>query len=146
MLARHDRAIDAEDHAAARGVARELALLALLATPVGPTISPRASLYVASDTSWFKWQDAPRVNIRKRRSSRLLLETLVEHRLSIPGKVVPAALLIARGWPGESMRPSSAMSRLYVAVLALRNLGLRDAIVGQDGGYLLDPYVDVLVS
>jgi hypothetical protein len=60
--------------------------------------------------------------------------------------VLPATALVEKGWPGEVMRTTSAMSRLYVTVLGLRNLGLRHILLVQDGGYLLDNEHEVIAS
>jgi hypothetical protein len=49
--------------------------------------------------------------------------------------------LVKATWPGERILPQAALSRVYVTVLMLRNLGLRTILVQRDGGYLLDPNV-----
>jgi hypothetical protein len=43
------------------------------------------------------------------------------------------------------MRPDSARKRLYVAIHALRRLGLEAHLLTRDDGYLLDPDVAILV-
>jgi hypothetical protein len=42
------------------------------------------------------------------------------------------------------LRYNSARSRLYFAIRALRNLGLRDLLLHDSEGYMLDPAVEVL--
>lgn len=146
LVALHARAIDDGDGVGALRIARELATLALAERPnAPPSVSSEPSssaapgLVVGPDLAWFRYMGSRPVHLRRRRASRLLLERLVDDRLARPGTAVPATELIAAGWPGEVIRPQSALSRLYVAVSALRKLGLRDALLGQDGGYLLDP-------
>ena len=141
LVAAHARAIADGDPLTAHRIVRDLASIAL-GEPPASTATPLA-LVIGPGGAWFRWSGGRPVDLRRRRSSRLLLEVLFEQRLARPGKVVPASALVAGGWPGEAIRPESAMSRLYVAVLALRKLGLRDAILSQDGGYLLDPALDV---
>ncbi len=72
-----------------------------------------------------------------------LLAELSEARLRAPGQPISAEALIAAGWPGQSVHPTSAQNRLHVAVNALRKLGLRPLIVTRDDGYLLAPSVRV---
>jgi hypothetical protein len=95
---------------------------------------------------WFRLGRGTTIDLRRRRSQRLILQALVQHRIEWPGQVISAAELVAKGWPGESMLPSSARCRLYVTVLALRNSGLRHVLLAQDGGYLLDPLVEVIAA
>jgi hypothetical protein len=141
LIAAHARAIDDGDNLTALRVVRELASIALGESGAEPTAQP--ALVVGPGTAWFRMNGGDAVDLRRRRASRLVLELLVAQRLARAGEVVPAAALVASGWPGETIRPSSAMSRLYVAILTLRNLGLRDVILAQDGGYLLDPSAEV---
>jgi hypothetical protein len=147
LLAGHDRAIDDGDLDAARRFATELATIARTRTSAPPP-APAAldELVVGHDASWFRWQGGAAVDLRRRRSGRLVFERLVAARLASPGIPVPATTLIAAGWPGDTIRPSSAMSRLYVVVLLLRKLGLREVILAQDGGYLLDPAIELTTA
>jgi hypothetical protein len=109
--------------AVARGDARE----------VSPPIA------VGGDVAWFRVGQGPRVDVRRHRATRLVLRALVEQRLTQPGVPLRIDEIVAFGWPGESMRASSATARVYVAVLALRKLGLRPVLLAQDGGYMIDP-------
>jgi hypothetical protein len=56
------------------------------------------------------------------------------------GDVAMSALeLVDAGWPGEKMRHQAATLRVYTTVRRLRGLGLADALITRDDGYLLDP-------
>jgi predicted ATPase len=74
---------------------------------------------------------------------RRLLDRLTEERLRAPQSVVAVSEMIEAGWPGDKANASSALNRLYVALSALRKLGLKDYLVQQNGGYALS--VGVLV-
>jgi hypothetical protein len=74
---------------------------------------------------------------------RRLLDRLVDFRLSNPGEALSAEALIEAGWPGERMRHTAGLLRVYSAVRRLRRLGLESALVTRDDGYLLDPDIDV---
>ena len=104
------------------------------------------SLFVGPGGMWFRLGLGNKIDLRRRRSARLILQALVQHRIERPGEVVSVEALVAKGWPGEAMQPSSARSRLYVTVLGLRNRGLRHVLLAQDGGYLLDPDLEVLAA
>lgn len=125
---------------AAKRIASAIASLAM----GGAKVTPRAlALIVGPGAAAFRLGNGRPVDLRRRRSLRLVLDVLVQQRIAQPGVAVPAGALIAGGWPGETIRPTSAMSRLYVTILALRKLGLRDIIFAQDGGYLLDPSLEL---
>jgi hypothetical protein len=104
---------------------------------------PSEILYVGRGAAWYRLGEGSTVDLQRRRSLRYILDSLVRHRIVAPGSSLATAELIERGWPGETIRQKAAISRLYVAILALRNEGLREVIRGRTGGYLLDPGVDV---
>ena len=81
-----------------------------------------------------------------RRASFSPLVALVHERRTNPGQPVSAEALIAAGWPDERMAHEAGMNRLKVALATARKLGLRELLVRQDGGYLLDPGVDLTVK
>jgi predicted ATPase len=74
---------------------------------------------------------------------RRLLDRLTEERLRSPQSVVAVSEMIEAGWPGDKANAGSALNRLYVALSALRKLGLKEYLVKQNGGYALS--VGVLV-
>jgi hypothetical protein len=84
-------------------------------------------------------------SLEKRRAVRLVLKRLVDERLARPGMSLTVDDLLAAGWPGERVLRDAGASRVYVALGTLRKLGMRDVIVSRDGGYHLDPLVQVLV-
>ncbi len=51
--------------------------------------------------------------------------------------------MLAAGWPGEKISYASATARVYNAVARLRKVGLADALVTRDDGYLLRPDIEV---
>lgn len=98
-------------------------------------------LEIDVDAAWFRVGTRPRVDLRRRRALRLVLRELSEERARAPGVAIPMDRLIATGWPGEKMLQHAALSRLYVTIRSLRELGLRAALLQQDDGYLLDPAI-----
>ncbi|CAN5924163.1 hypothetical protein BH11MYX4_BH11MYX4_63350 [soil metagenome] len=95
---------------------------------------------------WFRVGSGPRVDLRRRRAPRLVLRALAEERVRSPGVPVSMLRLLEIGWPGEKMLLQARLSRLYVTVRSLRELGLRSALLRQDDGYLLDPAVRMIRS
>lgn len=110
----------------------------------GPRVDAARSIEIGPNGSWFCVDRQSRVDLHRRRATRLVLRALTEQRLRAPGVPVPMKRLIEIGWPGEKMLLHAGMSRLYVTVRSLRDLGLRAALLCQDNGYLLDPSVPIL--
>lgn len=92
---------------------------------------------------WFRIGARAYVDLRRRRAPRLVFRALVEERMREPGSPVSMQQLIAIGWPGEKMRLEAGLSRLYVTIRSLRELGLRSVLLQQDDGYLIDPNVEI---
>ena len=115
-------------------------------TPQPPAAEPNApaDLTLGADARWFLTaeQDAP-VELGRRTSIRLVLAHLVDRLASAPGEPAEVYDLFDVGWPGQEIDPELAAERVYWAVRTLRNLGLRDLLLTQDGGYLLDPKTTV---
>ena len=70
---------------------------------------------------------------------RRVLMALVDAHAYQPGQAVTVDDLIARGWPGEHMRPESKAERVRNAVKRLRRAGLREVLRIRNGAYFLDP-------
>jgi len=108
-------------------------------------LSPDAFV-IAQDGSWFRAPHGDRVDLSKRRSMRAILRALLEHHRSKHQGALPVGTLLEHGWPGERMKASAGANRVYVALSTLRELGLKDAIVSRDEGYLLDPSCKIVVA
>jgi hypothetical protein len=83
------------------------------------------------------------VDLSRRRPLWLVLSALADARLERSGESVGRETLLEAGWQGERMHPEAALNRLYVAIATLRKLGLRDALLNRDDGYLIDPRCDL---
>ena len=92
---------------------------------------------------WFSPPNRARVDIRRRGALRRILKALVTARLDAPGVPLGIAEIIARGWPEQTIIPSAGQARAYVAISTLRKLGLRDLLLRESEGYLLDPNIDI---
>jgi DNA-binding winged helix-turn-helix (wHTH) protein len=104
-----------------------------------------SELDVAGDATWFR-VSGETVEIRGRRLLRKLLLALVRSHYEQPGRSVSTAELIQRVWPGDRSPHASARNRLYFAMNALRDLGLREVLVRSSGGYQIATDVVVRVS
>ncbi|MBS2014555.1 MAG: hypothetical protein JST00_16835 [Deltaproteobacteria bacterium] len=111
----------------------------------GQLPAPVASGVVEIDREafWISVAGAPRVDLRRRRALRLVLSELVRQRETAPGKPVTMSRLVEAGWPGEKILVQAGLTRLYVTIRSLRELGLRTVLLRQDDGYLLDPSVRI---
>jgi predicted ATPase len=112
------------------------------AAPPDPDEEPDVTL--GAEARWFLTPelDAP-VELGRRTSIRLVLAHLVDRLARAPGEPVEVYDLFDVGWPGQEIDPELAAERVYWAVRTLRNLGMRDLLLTQDGGYLLDPKTTV---
>jgi tetratricopeptide (TPR) repeat protein len=104
----------------------------------------RARLRVAADASSFTLEPHASRSIARRRALRGLLRSLVDAHRARTGRGVSIDALFAAGWPNEKIAPASAARRVYVGIGTLRELGLRDVLITDEAGYLLDP--DVVVE
>ncbi len=135
-----DRAAHAEaappDVLVARRVVEDL----LEASPVSLRASTDEAhaLVVGRDARWMTPPGGARVDLVRYGPVRRLLDRLVEERLARPGTALSAEQLIDAGWPGERMRHSAGLLRVYSAIRRLRRLGLEPLLVTRDDGYLLD--------
>ena len=75
---------------------------------------------------------------------RRLLLRLVDARLAATGALTWEQMFAA-GWPDEKVHSEAARNRVKVAINSLRNLGLRDALVHDGTGYMLEPELPVRV-
>ncbi len=100
-------------------------------------------LVVGPESRWYASPGGARVDLVRYGPVRRLLDKLVEVRLEKPGAALSAEDLIAAGWPGERMRHTAGLLRVYSGIRRLRRMGLENVLVTRDDGYLLDPNVVV---
>lgn len=115
------------------------------AAPASPAPADEGKevLTIGPEGGWFRLGSMPPVDLSKKRAPRLLLRALVERRLAAPGVGLSVDALAEVGWPGDRGHPSSRAARVYVAIHALRSLGLGERLRRQDCGYLLDPGLEI---
>jgi tetratricopeptide (TPR) repeat protein len=140
--------------------ARSLSLLArvwsMLARVDAPDLETRARelslrwerhridrrLLVARDGSRFAL-GGNEIQLATRKALPLLMKALVTERLEQPGRSLSVAEMFELGWPEERALAHSAAARVYMAVRALRLLGLGEILITRPQGYHLDPDVEV---
>ncbi len=77
-------------------------------------------------------------------SLRRLLWALARAMHERAGVAMSTLELVAIGWPGEKMRHTAGTLRVYTTIRRLRALGLADALLTRDDGYLIDPAFPLL--
>lgn len=77
---------------------------------------------------------------------RRVLWALAVARSERPGVAMSTLELVDAGWPGEKMKHEAATLRVYTTVRRLRGLGLAEALLTRDDGYLLDPETAVALE
>lgn len=85
------------------------------------------------------------VDMSARATPFALLDVLVQMRLDSPGQPIDSMDLYARVWIGEEVGVESSTNRLYVTIAALRRAGLKDLVLSERGGYILDQEVKLIL-
>jgi hypothetical protein len=109
------------------------------------TIAP-TSIALGPEGAWFRVASGDEIDLRRRAAPRRILVALARRHATAPGAPMTVPQLVAAGWPGEKVIPEAGMSRVYVAVMTLRNLGLRDCLIRRPDGYFIDPKISVSVA
>lgn len=111
---------------------------ALAAKGGDPKVSANAWV-VGPEARWVRPPVGDQLDLTRHGSLRRVLDALVTRRIAEPGAAMTAIALLESGWPDERVRHESGMLRVYSVVRRLRALGLGEALVTRDDGYLLDP-------
>ncbi len=98
-------------------------------------------LAIADDARAFRVAADAIVDLSRRATLARVLRSLVARRRETPGRGLDPSALFEAAWPGERAQPSSAAARVYMAVRALRGLGLARVIETREDGYRIDPRV-----
>jgi len=114
-------------------------------TPSPSRAPQRSLLTTGTGHDWFQIGSSQRVDLRGREVLQKIFTSLVKARVESPGRAIDPYDLVDMVWPGVGMIPGRATKRLYMAMLLLRDLGLRPAILTVENGYLLDPQLPIRV-
>ncbi|MDB4936223.1 MAG: Signal transduction response regulator / Tetratricopeptide repeat-containing protein [Labilithrix sp.] len=139
----------ADAHKGSGRVWREAVARFRLAALDGESESETSTSTRTTETAWVigpeaRWVRTPRgeeMDLARHGALRRVLDALLTRRLAEPGVATTAIALLASGWPDERVRHESGMLRVYSVIRRLRALGVGDALVTRDDGYLLDPAV-----
>lgn len=117
----------------------EFAARALVPDPELIGSAPIARIVIGPDADWIETPNGERHTLGGRRPLRRLLLALAEARRDRAGKPLTLDQLLDVGWPGETPLAEAGQNRVYVAISALRKLGLGDSLQRWDNGYRIDP-------
>jgi predicted ATPase len=121
--------------------------LAALEEAAPPVTSPSEAALagsawgVGSAARSLRRPDGQEIDLSRHAALRRVLEALVARRLAEPGSALSSDALLEAGWPGERIRHDSGMLRVYTVVRRIRALGIGEALLTRDDGYLLDTRV-----
>jgi tetratricopeptide (TPR) repeat protein len=101
-----------------------------------------ATLLVSIDGSVAR-RGASVIDLRARKALPGVLRALAAARVERPGDHLDVAAIFEAGWPSEKALHHAAAARVYMAIRALRTLGLRDAISTSPRGYRIDPSIEL---
>ena len=101
------------------------------------------TLHATRDGRVLRLPDGATIDLDRRDVLRRIMALLVSERASAPGQPCSISTSIGTARPGERMRWESANNRFKVALSTLRRLGLKDMIVRDEAGYMLDPAIAI---
>jgi predicted ATPase len=130
-----DAAVDGEDIRVALRVLRA----SFGEDPARP--GERGGLLVSASGAWFQPAGRAVVSLGQKKALARLLVALATRHARQPGVPLATFELLDAGWPGEEVAALSGANRVYVALAALRKLGLASVLVRSGDGYLFDPRV-----
>jgi tetratricopeptide (TPR) repeat protein len=119
-------------------------LLRAIAVPRTPAL-PEALVVRAAGAAFALPGAATFVALPERSPLRRILEALATRRIE-GGEVLTIDDVIRVGWPSEKIGAEAALNRAYVALAALRKMGLRGILLNAGGGYVLSRAVAVRIE
>ncbi|MDI1481481.1 tetratricopeptide repeat protein [Polyangium sp. y55x31] len=114
-----------------------------LATHASPAPAAPRVLRLDATGRWFEPPSGPRVACANRPVMRRLLVALARSHLAARSRPLSFEQLIEIGWPGERILADAARNRLHVMLTRMRDLGLREVLVGNDLGYFFSPDLSI---
>ncbi|MDC3959220.1 ATP-binding protein [Polyangium jinanense] len=114
-----------------------------LATHASPAPAAPRVLRLDATGRWFEPPSGPRVACANRPVMRRLLVALAQAHLAAPARPFSFEELIEIGWPGERILADAARNRLHVMLTRMRDLGLREVLLGNDLGYFFSPDLSI---
>ena len=99
--------------------------------------SAHEALVVFAGGRGFRLPGGADVELPERSPLRRILLHFARRRGEAPGEVVTLEEIVRAGWPEEKIGTDAALNRAYVALTALRKLGLRGLLLSGGGGYAL---------
>lgn len=94
-------------------------------------------IVIARTGEWFQLAGKKRVELAHRKNLVGIVAALVDQRDVRPNMPLSVRELMAAGWPGERPVEKSGANRVYVALTALRRLGLREVLQRDRDGYFM---------
>ncbi len=110
------------------------------------TDAPAKAIVVANEGRSLTLASGESHDLSRHGPVRKILWTLALLRRDHPSQSLSTQGTIEAGWPGEKMQHEAATLRVYTTIRRLRGLGLGDAVMTRDDGYLLDPDVAVRID
>ena len=116
---------------------------ALVASLVGAHVTPasESSIVIGFEGRTLTLASGEAHDLARHGPLRRMLWALGVARRDKPAVAMTTLDLVDAGWPGEKMKHEAATLRVYTTVRRLRALGLSEALLTRDDGYLFDPDV-----
>jgi predicted ATPase len=105
-------------------------------------LATREHLHVHAGRKWFQL-DGRVVSLATKPTLGNLLFALGDRHARQPGQAMTTFELLDAGWPAQSIGALAGTNRVYVALAALRKLGLTRVLLRTADGYRLSPTLDV---
>jgi hypothetical protein len=115
----------------------------LLARRVAAGAPPARVLTVGPELGWVRPPDGARLDLARKPVLQKVIAALLAAHRDQRGRPLTTRALLAAVWPDDRSDRAALENRLWVAVSALRRLGLAEVIQKHASGYRIDPGVEV---
>ena len=130
---------------AAAGLSR-MSASSLVATLVGEHASSSSGIVIGLEGRSLRLASGDSHDLTRHGPLRRILWALAVARSTNAGVAMSTLDLVDAGWPGEKMKHEAATLRVYTTIRRLRALGLAEALLTRDDGYLLDPVAAIVLE
>jgi tetratricopeptide (TPR) repeat protein len=119
---------------------------ALVATLVDARVAPASAIVIGFEARSLALPSGETHELTRHGPLRRMLWAIAVAHREKPGVAMTTLELVDAAWPGEKMKHEAATLRVYTTIRRLRSLGLADALLTRDDGYLFEPDTAIVLE